>query len=94
MKKITLVTFELRTTPPLLRLWAAKGMRHQATFSRLYHDGDQWHSTDSFGRDDLLVLAKVADQTHSWICAQHQDTESAAKTTAPQNPNAKILPPG
>jgi hypothetical protein len=72
----------------------AKGMRHQATFSRLYHDGDQWHSTDSFGRDDLLVLAKVADQTHSWICAQCQDTESAAKTTAPQNPNAKILPQG
>jgi len=72
----------------------AKGMRHQATFSRLYHDGDQWHSTDSFVRDDLLVLAKVADQTHSWICAQCQDTESAAKTTAPQNPNAKILPQG
>ena len=49
------------------------GVRYNATFSRLYKDGDQWASTESFGRDDLLVLAKVADQTHSWICTQHQE---------------------
>lgn len=55
------------------------GVRYNATFSRLYKDGDKWASADSFGRDDLLVLAKVADQTYSWICAQsqepHPDTE-------------------
>ena len=32
--------------------------RHNVTFSRLYKDGDQWKSTQSFGRNDLLVLAK------------------------------------
>ena len=37
--------------------------RHNVTFSRLYKEGDQWKSTQSFGRNDLLVLAKVADQT-------------------------------
>lgn len=36
--------------------------RFNTTFERVYRDdkGD-WHSTNSFGRDDLLVLAKVAD---------------------------------
>ena len=35
--------------------------RHNITFSRLYKDGDQWKTTQTFGRNDLLVLAKVAD---------------------------------
>ena len=53
------------------------GIRYNVTFSRLYKDGDQWKSTDSFGRDDLLLLGKVADQTHSWICTQNQDNDKA-----------------
>lgn len=48
----------------------AAGTRHNVTFSRLYKDADQWKSSDSFGRDDLLLLAKVADQAHTWILAQ------------------------
>lgn len=44
-------------------------VRHNVTFSRIYKDGAEWKSSDTFGRDDLLVLAKVADQAHSWICA-------------------------
>ena len=51
---------------------SAAGTRFNATFSRLYKDDDQWKTTDSFGRDDLLVLAKVADEVHSWIHAQNQ----------------------
>ena len=52
------------------------GVRYNVTFSRLYKDGDEWKSTESFGRDDLLVLAKVADQAHSWIFAQaHEEQE-------------------
>lgn len=43
------------------------GTRHSVTFERLYHEGDMWRSTASFGRDDLLVLAKVADLAHSKI---------------------------
>ena len=44
--------------------------RHSVTFSRLYRQDEEWRSTDSFGRDDLLLLAKVADQAHSWILGQ------------------------
>ena len=43
------------------------GVRFNVTFERLYKDGEQWRSTDSFGRDDLLLLGKVADLAHSWI---------------------------
>lgn len=53
------------------------GTRYNVTFSRLYRDEDQWRSTDSFGRDDLLLLAKVADEAHSWICTG-QAEEAAA----------------
>ena len=50
---------------------------HNVTFSRLYKDGDQWKSTQSFGRNDLLVLAKVADQAHTRIfeLPQQEDVE-------------------
>ena len=54
------------------------GVRHNVTFSRLYRDGEQWRSTESFGRDDLLLVAKVADRAHSWICSG-QEEESASK---------------
>ena len=50
-----------------------KGVRYNTTFSRIYRDGDEWKCTDSFGRDDLLVLAKVSDLAHSWIHEQGQE---------------------
>jgi hypothetical protein len=52
------------------------GVRHNVTFSRLYKDGESWKTSDSFGRDDLLVLAKVADQAHTWICQIGQNGNS------------------
>ncbi|MEE9311879.1 MAG: hypothetical protein V3V10_05635 [Planctomycetota bacterium] len=41
-------------------------------FDRSYKDGEEWKHTKSFGRDDLLDLAKVCDLTHSWIHQQQQ----------------------
>ena len=43
------------------------GTRFNVTVARIYKDGEQWKSTDSFGRDDLLLLGKVVDLAHSWI---------------------------
>ena len=45
----------------------SKGTFYNVTFSRLYKDGSDWKRSDSFGRDDLLLLAKVADAAHSKI---------------------------
>ena len=52
--------------------------RYNVTFSRIYKDAEgNWKSTSSFGRDDLLLLAKVADQVHTKIfeIANAQQTE-------------------
>ena len=54
-----------------------RGRWHSVNFSRLYKDGDDWKNSSSFGRDDLLLLAKVADQAHTRILAlQKQDSQS------------------
>lgn len=46
------------------------GTRFNATFSRIYRADDEWKRTDCFGRDDLLLVGKVADLVHSWIFEQ------------------------
>jgi hypothetical protein len=44
------------------------GVRHNVTVARLYKDGeDKWQQTESFGRDDLPLVAKVVDKAHDWI---------------------------
>jgi hypothetical protein len=44
---------------------------HSVTFARSYTDANHtWHDSSSFGREDLLGLAKLADQAHSWISDQ------------------------
>lgn len=43
------------------------GVRYNVTFERLYTQDGEWRSTGSFGRDDLLLLGKVADLAHTWI---------------------------
>lgn len=48
-------------------------VRHNVTFQRIYQDdAGKSASSESFGRDDLLLLAKVADLAHSWIFQQGQ----------------------
>ena len=51
---------------------------YNVTFSRLYKDGDQWKSTQSFGRNDLLTLAKVADLAHTRIYSLPQEQPDEA----------------
>ena len=60
---------------------AGDRIRYNVTFSRIYRDAEgQWKTTQSFGRGDLLVLAKVADQAHSRI-VDLQRTEDEAEQT-------------
>jgi hypothetical protein len=51
------------------------------TFARLYRDGEQWKDSSSFGREDLPLVAKVADQVHTWI---YQQSQSQSRTEAPE----------
>ena len=57
-------------------IWAndqGDAVRYNVTFERRYKDGEDWKSSASFGRDDLLKLAKVADEAHSWITSTEGD---------------------
>jgi len=54
-------------------VWANRGEHgacYHVTFDRSYRHGGEWKKATSFGRYDLLTLAKVASEVHSWI-AQH-----------------------
>lgn len=66
---------QIRITCVKASIWenfTESGIRYNVSFTRLYKDGDQWKYSDSFSRDDLLVLSKVADQAHTYICEQLQ----------------------
>lgn len=52
----------------------SSGVRHNVTIQRIYRDGEQWKTSDSFGRDDLPLLIKVADMAHSWIFEHSHST--------------------
>ena len=55
------------------------GSWFSVTFSRSYKDGEEWKASESFGRDDLLVRAKAADEAHSWIHSQRAAAREAAQ---------------
>jgi len=41
---------------------------YSTTFCRSYQDAvNQWHDTDSYNRDDLLALGRLAEKAHDWI---------------------------
>jgi hypothetical protein len=47
------------------------------TFARTYMDEEKkFHDADSFGRDDLLLLSKLADQAHTFICERQSGSRS------------------
>lgn len=76
---------EIRLGKIKAAIWANSGehgTRHNVTFERLYKQGEAWRQSDSFGRDDLPVLAKVADMVHTWIFEHAAEQEAAAPETA------------
>jgi hypothetical protein len=72
----------------------AEGIRYGVTFERRYRDGDEWKSTHSYGRDDLLTLAKVADEAHSWIVAHTPRLPSGPDRGEPNGPASDGKPSG
>ena len=57
-------------------IWANEtdnGTRHNVSVGRLYKDGDNWATSQSFGRDDLPLLSKVTDLAHTWIFVKAQN---------------------
>ena len=57
------------------------GRFFNVTFSRSYSSNGEIKDTSSFGGEDLLAVAKLADVAHSWCYEQGQPPE-AEKPTA------------
>jgi hypothetical protein len=51
-----------------------QGAWYSTTFTRVYTDGGKEKSAQSFGRDDLLVVAEVARLAFIWIARQQGGT--------------------
>ncbi len=50
---------------------------YNVTFARTYmDDAKNFHDTDSFGRDDLPLVAKLADQAHTFIFERLAEAKS------------------
>ena len=49
-----------------------KGPRYNTTFERSYKDtaDEQWKKSDSYGFQDLLLLAYMARESFAWIAKQ------------------------
>lgn len=58
-----------------------QGPRYNTQFERSYLDGQEWKTSDSFGRDDLLTIGFVAQEALRWIVEQKQPGKPA--TSAP-----------
>jgi hypothetical protein len=66
-----------------------KGSWYSVTPCRSYKQGDEtWKETDSLGFDDLLTMAKLIDQAHSWISRQVQADSTARKARKEANSDA------
>jgi hypothetical protein len=70
-----------------------KGIRFNVTFERGYKDKDnKWQSSNSFGRDDLLVLCELAREAFQYIHSQQEIERTRARAhgdEAAANGNAR-----
>ena len=69
---------KLRIGRLVASIWENRGANGEGKFytariDRRYRDGEgNWKTSASFGRDDLLIVAKLADQAHTRILALEQ----------------------
>ena len=68
-----------------------QGTWFSATLSRSYRDQQgTWKSAQSFGRDDLLVLAEVARLAFLWIARKNGGAGTAEEPAEPPGTEAEI----
>jgi len=73
--------YEVRLGRVKAAVWANQGdngVWYSVVISRLYKDGNEWKRAESFGRDDLPLVMKVADLVHTWIYEQQGSGDQAA----------------
>lgn len=43
---------------------------YSVTISRSYKNGDEWHDTTTFGHDDMLNVAKIAERCELFVASK------------------------
>ena len=62
-------------------IWQREGKNgpfYSVTMSRSYKQGEEWKQADSYDGEDLLLLAKLIDQAHTWIISHPVKSQAAA----------------
>ena len=65
------------------------GVRYSVSIVRIVKTEEGWDSSPTFGRDELPLVAKVADMVHTWLFQQNDRIESS-----PEEPEATQQPSG
>ncbi len=58
------------------------GTWHNVTIVRLYQQEGHWNETHSFGRHDLPLVQRVAEQAHTFIYEQKPESPAQAEPPA------------
>ncbi len=83
MTTINKPVHEIRLGSIRAAIWANQtqnGIRHSVTISRSYRVGNDWKKTNSYGKEDLLVLEKITELAQKWL----YENESTQPTPMPQ----------
>ena len=70
MTTINKPVHEIRLGSVRAAIWAnitQNGVRHSVTISRSYRVGNDWKKTNSYGKEDLLVLEKITKLAQKWL---------------------------
>ena len=70
------------------------GIRYSVAIVRIFRTDNGWESSPSFGRDELPLVAKVADRVHSWIYEQNDRSDSVSESPEPPAPAVSAPQPG
>src|SRR5207247_756850 len=77
--------FEVRYGRLKATVWrqeSDQGPWYSTVLTRSYKDNQgTWKSSSSFGRDDLLLLAKLCDKVHTWIYQEFAKTQANGSQT-------------
>jgi hypothetical protein len=66
---------QIKIWPVEAAIWQ-NGEFFNVTLSRSYKEGEEYKSTGSLDRDDLLKAAKACDLAHTWILRQEAKTRA------------------
>ena len=61
----------------------AKGSMYSVTVVRSYKEGEAWRESQSLGYDDLMNVAKLLHDAHSWISAERAREATERRSAAP-----------